>query len=548
MEELAKTPSLKSQSAWLLFAKTTGFAFSFLLPLLVVRFLTQDKVGVYRQVFQVIATAAAILPLGVSMSAYYFLARDAERRASAILNILIFNFIAGGAACLVLVFYPQLLGNIFRSEEITNLAPRIGVVIWLWTFSAFLETAAVANQEARAGSVFIILAQFTKTLLMTAAVVLFATVEAFIYAAMIQAALQTLVLLVYLNSRFPRFWTKFDFKFFREQLVYALPFGFAGLLWTLQTDIHNYFVGYRFSAAEFAVYAYGCFQIPLIAMLSESVTSVLIPRMSRLQAANDKREMIRLTVRAMQKLAFFYFPIYAFLIITAQTFVVTLFTRNYAASVPVFVINLTLLPFLIWVLDPVVRSYKELGKFLLVLRVFILIALVAALYFGIQNFGLRGMIGTVVVATIVEKFISSIAVLRKLEVKPADASLLKGIGKTAVCAILAGALTFLFYTATRETIAAFGAGLAQNVFGFSKISLVDFVSGTLVLGICFLIFAPVYLLSANYFGVLDEEDKAVVSGRWSAVRKFFKKSEPTTDHRPLTTDADHRPLTNSSSH
>ena len=505
-----------------MFAKTTGFVFSFLLPLLVVRFLTQENVGVYRQAFQVIATAVGILPLGVSMSAYYFLSRETARRASVVLNILIFNFLIGGAACLLLYFYPQILGNIFRSDEITRLAPGLGLVLWLWIFSAFLETVAVANQEARAATAFIILAQFTKTLLMTGAVVLFATIEAFIYAAMIQAALQTVVLLVYLNSRFPRFWTSFDFKFFREQLVYALPFGFAGLLWTLQTDIHNYFVGYRFSAAEFAVYAYGCFQIPLIAMLSESVTSVMIPRMSRLEAENDKPEMIRLTVRAMQKLAFFYFPIYVFLVITAQTFVVTLFTRNYAASVPVFVINLTLLPFYIWILDPVVRAYQELGRFLLILRIFILIALVGALYFGIQNFDLRGMIGTVVVMTLVEKFISSIAVLRKLEVKTAHVFLLKDIGKTAVCAILAGALTFLFYHAASEKIAAFGTSLAQNVFGFSKISLVDFVSGVLVLSVCFLVFAPIYLLSANFFGLLETEEKKFVGEKLTRITKIFK--------------------------
>lgn len=537
MEETLKTPpSLKAQSAWLLFAKVTGFVFSFLLPLLVVRFLTQDMVGVYRQVFQTVATAVAILPLGVSISAYYFLSRETARRGAAIFNILIFNFLVGGAACLALFACPQILGNIFQNAEITRLAPMIGVVIWLWIFSAFLETAAIANQEPRTATVFIIMAQFTKALFMVGAVVLYATVEAFVYAAMLQAALQTLVLLVYLKSRFPKFWTKFDFAFFREQLVYALPFGFAGLLWTLQTDIHNYFVGYRFTAAEFAVYAYGCFQIPLIAMLSESVTSVLIPRMSRLQSDNDKPEMIRLTVRAMQKLAFFYFPIYVFLMITAQTFVLTLFTRNYAASVPIFMINLTLLPFMVWAVDPVVRAYKELGRFLLTLRIFIFIALVAALYFGIQNFNLSGMITIVVVATVLERFISSIAVLRKLEVKARDIYLLKGVAKTAVCALIAGVFTFLFYWELREKIAAFGANLAQNFLGVSKISAVDFISGALVLGLCFLIFTPIYLLCANYFGILETDEKAVVSRQWSVVRKFFKKSKPQTDHRPLTTD------------
>jgi O-antigen/teichoic acid export membrane protein len=532
VEETLKKPlSLKSQSAWLLFAKVVGFAFSFLLPLLVVRFLTQDKVGVYRQVFQVIATSVAILPLGVPMSAYYFLSRETTRRASSVLNILIFNFLVGGAACAALFLYPQILGNIFHNEEITRLAPRIGVVIWLWIFSSFLETAAVANQEARAATAFIILAQFTKTLLMTSAVILFATVESFVYAAMIQAALQTLVLFIYLNSRFPRFWTSFDFGFFREQLVYALPFGLAGLLWTMQTDIHNYFVGYRFSAADYAIYAYGCFELPLIAMISESVTSVLIPRMSHLQAAGDKREMIRLTTRAMQKLAFFYFPIYVFLLITAQTFIVTLFTRNYAASVSVFLINITLMPFYIWVVDPVVRSFKELGRFLLVLRIFIFIALISALYFGIQNFDLRGMIAIVVVTTIVEKIISSFAVLRKLEVKRADLQLLSGIAKTAVCALIAGIFTFLFYRAANEEIAGFGAEFARNILGFSKTSVIDFAAGVLVLGICFLIFTPIYLLSANFFGVIDDDEKSVVRRQLSVVKAIFgSKFRVTTDN------------------
>jgi O-antigen/teichoic acid export membrane protein len=537
VEEITKTQSLKSQSAWLLFAKVAGFAFSFLLPLLIVRFLTQEKVGVYRQVFQVIINAVAILPLGVSISAYYFLSRETERRASAVFNILIFNFVMGGAACLLLFFYPQLLGNIFHNEEITRLAPKIGVVIWLWIFSTFLETVAVANQEARMATAFIISAQFTKTLLMVSAVILFATVEAFIYAAMIQAALQTLVLLVYLNSRFPKFWTSFDFRFFREQLVYALPFGLASLLWILQTDIHNYFVGYKFSASDYAIYAYGCFELPLIAMISESVTSVMIPRMSKLQAENDKREMIRLTTRAMQKLSFFYFPIYIFLMITAQTFIVTLFTRNYAASVPIFLINITLMPFYIWIVDPIVRSYKELGRFLLGLRVFIFTALVSALYFGLQNFDMRGMIAIVVVAVLTEKFISSFAVLRKLEVKNADIYLLKDVAKTAVCALLAGVFTFLFYRAANEKIAAFGADFTQNVLGFSKTSVIDFVSGVLVLGVCFMIFTPIYLLSANYFGIIDEDEKRLIGQKLSIITKFFKpKIKLTQDSRLKTLD------------
>jgi O-antigen/teichoic acid export membrane protein len=511
MQENAPTPSLRAQSAWLLFAKVGGFVFSFLLPFLVVRFLAQDDVGVYRQIFQVVTNAAAILPLGVGMSAYYYLSREPERRASAVFNILILNAVVGAAAFVLLFVFPAAVGGIFRSAEITRLAPLVGLVIWFWINGAFLETVAVANREPKIATAFIILAQFTKAALMIGAVMILSTVEAIVYAALVQAIIQTAVLLVYLSSRFPGFWSSFDPKFLRRQLAYALPYGFAGLLWTLQTDIHNYFVGYRFSAADYAVYAYGCFQLPLVTMLSESVSSVLISRMSSLQADGDKREMIRLTTRAMQKLAFFFLPLYVFLMITAHTFIVTLFTRDYERSVPIFVINLTLLPVYVFIADPVVRAFGELGRFLLVLRIVILAAMVTALWFGIGNFELTGMIAIVVVAAVVEKVVATVVIARKLEFRASDIPLLGPVLKTTVCALGAGAVTFAFYHLFGVALAGFGESLARSVFGFTTVTLIDFVSGTLVLGISFLVFAPAYLASANFAGVIEDEEKRALS-------------------------------------
>lgn len=518
-------PSLKVQSAWLLFAKVVGFGFSFLFPLLVVRLLSQEKVGLYREAFQVIVNAIAILPLGFSMSAYYFLNREKEKRTAAIFNILLFNFVVGGLACLVLYLYPHLIGNIFRSPELTRLAPTIGIVIWLWIFSAFLEIAAIANQEARLATAFIILAQFSKTFLMVCAVLIFTTVESLIYAAMIQGILQTAVLLIYLKARFPGFWRNFSLKFFREQMFYAVPFGVSAILWILQSDIHNYFVGYGFSTAEFAIYAYGCFQLPLVSMLFEAVTGVLIPRMSELQMRGDTGEMIRLTARAIQKLAFFYFPIYVFLFITAETFILTLFTRNYLASVPIFLINLTLLPLLAFVTDPIVRAYKELGRFLLVMRVFILIAMVTALYFGIRYFNLTGMIAIVVVITVLEKIISEIMIIRKLGVKRKDLSLLNNLWKIAANSLVAGFVTYLVYVNFKDFIFVMGEYLAFVLFDSTKMTVINFIGGSLTLLVSSLIFVPIYLFLSNYLNVIDEDERQAVKKFIRRLLLLFKKNK-----------------------
>src|ERR1041384_394548 len=91
--------SLTLGAFWIMFAKTLAFAFSFALPLLLVRRLSQHDLGLYKQAFLVVGTATAVFSLNFNTSAYYFLPREqGGRRQAVVLNILIFNLLAGGLA------------------------------------------------------------------------------------------------------------------------------------------------------------------------------------------------------------------------------------------------------------------------------------------------------------------------------------------------------------------------------------------------------------------------------------------------------------------
>lgn len=503
-------PSMKTQSAWLMFAKLVGFAFSFTLPLLVVRLLSQTDVGTYRQAFQLITNAAAILPLGFSMSAFFYLSRDDDKRAAAVFNIILFNLAVGLIALVVLALFPQTAALLFKNEALTALAPLIGAVIFVWIFSSFIEMVAVANQEPKTATMFIITAQFTKTLLMVGAVLMFSNVEAFLLAALVQGSVQTIVLLLYLNSRFPRFWTKFDARFFVEQMRYALPLGIAGLLFILQTDIHFYFVGTQFTAAEFAIYAYGCFQLPLVEMLAESVNSVMIPRMSKLQAEGDTSEIKRLMFLSIQKLSLFYFPLAAFLTVTANTFVITLFTRSYESAVPIFLVNLVLLPFQSISVDAITRAVPGMGRFLLVLRLAICGLLVFILFEEGKSYGLIGIIASVVGVLVVEKLILVAVIVSKLKMGWSDLIRLEGTARTAAVSIAAGTVTFAVDYLFTEKILRLVSLFMQETVGVAKVNVSDFVSGAAALTVCGAVFATIYGLGAFFLGLLDEDEKNAI--------------------------------------
>lgn len=513
----SKTPSLTSQGAWLLLAKFIGFGLSFALPLIVVRTFSKGEIGIYQQVFFAVVFISGVIPFGISMSAFYYLAREEALKRYYIFNILLFNFVMGGLVCLTLNLYPQLLGNIFKEQQMTTLAPQMGLVIWLWVFSTFFETVAIANQEPRIATVFIISAQLTKAVFMISAVLIFGSVEAMLHAANLQAVLETIALFIYLNSRFKGFWHSFRKDLFVEQLRYALPFGFMSVLWVFQAEIHNWFIGNRFTEEEFATYRVGFFELPLLLLLQESISSVMIPRMSQLQSDGKYREMIYLTIRAMEKLSLAYFPVFIFFQITATTFITTLFTNKFADSVPIFMINITLLPFAAFILDPVSRAFSSVGKYILKVRIVLVILLIVTLYYRIHHFDLKGMALIVVITALVDRTASTIKIWKTVGVKFEDIYLLKNVGKTALVTILAGIPTYFIYHQSKL----FAPNISHQFSSILSNVYVEMINGGVILLITGISFAGIYLAGIYFFGIIRDEEKEFVREKLAVVGKYF---------------------------
>jgi len=448
MEEQKQRSSLTVQAFWLLIAKTLAFVFAFALPVLLTRTLSQSEYGLFKQVFLIVTTATALLPLGFGMSAYYYLPRETNQkvRGQVILNILLFNLLMGAVACLLLVFWPGLIAKIFKDPIVPTYSALIGAVVLVWLFSAFLEIVAVANQELRLATIFIVVGQLTRTVLLLAAAIVFDSVTALIYAALIHGVLQSLALLWYVSSRFPKFWRAFDWSLTVKQIAYALPFGLAGLLYTIQTDAHNYFVSNKFSAATFAIYSIGVAQVPLIGILRDSVSSVILPRISYLQEQGQAREILVLVSNAIRKLAAFYLPIYLVLLITGREFLTFMFTKAYLQSWPIFAINLTLLPISLLEVDAVTRAYERHRFFVVTLQLVMCVLMIFAVWYGVTRFGLVGAITAVVVINFLMRVVLAARFSLVLGAKWRDIALFKDLGKVALASGVAGLVSFLVHS------------------------------------------------------------------------------------------------------
>jgi hypothetical protein len=101
-------------------------------------------------------------------------------------------------------------------------------------------------------------------------------------------------------------------------------------------------------------------------------------------------------------------------------------------------------------------------------------------------------------------------IIRKLGVGWGHLPLLKNVGKTAVISLLAGVVTYLVYANVHVYLERAGEHFAEEAFHTQQMSTLNFFGGSLALIISGLVYAPVYLLAANFWGVIEQSEKDFV--------------------------------------
>lgn len=426
-----QSPRLAVQAFWLTVSKVIGALINIALPIVLVRLMSQADYGVYKQIFLFSATTVSISTLGVGMSVYYYLPRYPERGGQIVLNILLYNLIAGSVPLLILLFSPAVLGNVFHVPKLEPYAVPLGLIILLTLPATFLYHIPTALQDVKYSTLMIVGTELTRALIFAAVVLIFPSVLVLAVAAIIHQIVQNILLFWYLHAKFGRFWAQFDWALFREQLAYAAPIGAFGLIAVLQRDVHNYFVSGSFGPAEYAIYSVGCMQAPMIWIFAESVTAVMVRRINELQHEGRHRDILHLTASAINRLSAFQFPVAALLFLTGRDLIVLMYKRSYEQSASIFAVNLIPLAVAGLIIDPIVQAYKELRGWVLAVRIVVFILTVSTLQFAIREWGLLGAIWIAVLAFIMERSAVTWRALKTVRVTLSDLTIFSDLFKLA---------------------------------------------------------------------------------------------------------------------
>lgn len=483
------------QALWMATAKGIALVLALALPLILVRWLDPEQLGLYRQAFQVLTTILSLLGLQVAASAYYFMPREPERKSQVALNVLVFYLAIGAIVALIFASFPRWVTPLMNGDSLVPVVPLLGATILLWLVGQNLESVVIANGDIRWSSVATVVIQVLKTSLLIGAAILTGGVRGMMVAAVIIGVVHCAVMMGYLRRRFGSFWLGFDWPLFRAQLANALPFGVGGVAYILQFDLHNYYVTSHFTPAEFAVYSIGCFQLPVLNVLVDAVETILLPEIARREKDGQHKRIFSVWISSMRMLAFAIFPVCAMLFVLRREFILTLFTATYAAATSIFAINLFNILLSILLVGTVLRAFPELRYFRIKFCLLLLPVTFGALYLGLQIGGMIGVIAAVALTRAFDAAVTITVVGKRLGVTWQDLKQFAVMGRLALAALIAATAT----AAAKLAMTALPVQLAL-------------LAGSLVFGLSYLI--AIFALKA-----VTPDEQAKLRALW---RKFYQ--------------------------
>jgi O-antigen/teichoic acid export membrane protein len=464
---LPRPGALVRQGMALFLGRIAALAFSFLVPVVIVRLVDAEAFGVYRQLWLIHDTAVQFIPFGLPAGLMYFAVRNPQHRAAYVTHGMAVLLALGVLTAAVLIGERDVLAAWMNSPALAADLPWLALVLAGSLVAAGFETTLIATKRTALAGTLRAVFESTRAGGIIGGAAISATVKGAMIGACLWAALRGATVVTVFRRHRLLGRRALDVARLRELVVYAAPVGLAVMLVTFSEAGPFYWVSSHFGVLEFAAFSVGFMQIPIVNILFQSTSDVVLVRITELRAAGSLDPALGLLRQATLSLCRMIIPLFAVVSLLAHDIVVLLYTEKFAASASILRIAAFTMVLMSVRLDYVPRAFADTD---FIVKVNVLRAICTIVFVGLATpFGLRAValacvLGMAVSRTIV---IARVAALFGVGV----GEVLPWTGILRVAAISAGAAGV-----------AWAAAAWLDVTGVLRMLLVGGVFGALYVG------------------------------------------------------------------
>jgi O-antigen/teichoic acid export membrane protein len=321
-----------------------------LLPLVLVRLLAKDEVGLLGGVLLVYQTVALVVASGLPTTLMYYMPGRTlgERRAIALLMARgLFGFGVVASALLLAVgalhaLWPGAGAGMLSSMSSATLHGVAGSLALLAAFplgdlpARMLPNLLVIEGKADSAARFAVARSLGTVLFVLVPAGLGLGIQAVILSYGVFGLLQGAWLWRVLRGLYAGAPKESAPVTFGGALRFAWPLGATDIVGQLNQRFDRYLIAAHFSVAMFAEYHVGAFQIPILTTIAYSVGTAYTPTLTEHLRDGRAREAIAIWRGTITKTSLLVVPLSAVFVIAAEPLVELLFTAKYSNAVPVF--------------------------------------------------------------------------------------------------------------------------------------------------------------------------------------------------------------------
>ena len=432
--------SLTTQAGLLTASRAAGQILNALLGIVVVRHLSKEEYGTFRQIYLMAATFLQV-EFGFTESLYFVLPKFPQLRAAFLRQTV---FAVGALQVLtgvVLLTFRWEVANFFNNPQLSGCLDLLVLYSGFSVISRIWEVELVAERRTPYAALVACLSEGVKVALAFVAIALSAGIRPLLWALVVATAVKFLAFMVFLMRDCDFFAGAGPFRTARPQVGYALSLWIPGFLsGVIGTQAHQYIVGHYFVPSQYALYAVACFQVPFVAILSTSMSEVFLVRMTEYCAQGCDSEIFRLWNAASRKALLVLAGIVAMLVVLARPIIVVLFTVQYRESAPLFAIMVLTFIFNGVFQDALLRAFSAMKAYAAfnVLRAGL--GLVLGLL-GVKFWGLKGAAVSIVFSLAIVNILQLVPCAKLMQVPLKEVLPWKDLAKIALVALVAAIAT-----------------------------------------------------------------------------------------------------------
>ena len=379
-------PSILRRAGPLMIARLAIAVVTLGTPLVLARILVPASYGTFKLAWLWCITLGMVLPMGLTTSLIYFVPREPERRRYFIGHALLVTTVLGACAGVLLHLFGPRIAQAMHKPELAEEMRWVALFSALFLAGSTMDSIPMSEGRIKLAAGLRFGYESTQALGIVTGALLTRSLAGALAGVTAGTAFRAVACWVMVLREHGLHVSRKDLS---RQLAYALPFGLAFAIIVPQQQFHQYFVAANVSAALFAIYAVGCFQLPIVDMLYTPVSEILQLGIAEHDRDGNREGPLRLFREAVARLAFVFIPTMALLYVCGPTLLTFLFTERYRDSVPIFRLAILAIPLAALPLDGAMRARAQ-NRFVLAVSVVKLAVTVPLVVIGFHAFGLQG--------------------------------------------------------------------------------------------------------------------------------------------------------------